>query len=191
MKRKPLDAAMLRWVLLGLIVLFVGLGIGGTWYLQGILDEKMSSTNKVKAEAANSNSSLARAQALKIYLQNHQTDVQKTAQIVASTAAYKYQDQIVEDITRYAKTAGLKVLGFEFPIAASNNKQVTVPGVNSITASVTLDNPVLYRDYVLFLKLIEQNLTKMQITDISITPDKLNPNLINNPVVGLEVYIKS
>jgi len=80
------------------------------------------------------------------------------------------------------------VLGFDFPTTTKTNTSST--GLKSIAATITLRNPVPYRNYLTFLKLIEQNLTKMQITDVSIVPDKDDPNLINNPVIGLEVYIK-
>lgn len=188
MKSKAIDATTTRWILVGVIVLLVGGGIAGAWKLQMMLNEKMVATNQVKSDAINSNDNLAKAQALKVYLQNHKTEIEKTALIVADATAYKYQDQIVQDITRYASVAGLQILGFDFPSSTSSSSSST--GLKSIAATITLQNPVPYRNYLTFLKLIEQNLTKMQITNISIVPDKDNPNLINNPIIGLEVYVK-
>lgn len=189
MKRKSINAVTTRWILIGIIVLLVVGGIAGGWWLQSILNEKMAATSSVKADAINSNDNLSKAQALKIYLENHKADIDKTALVVANTTSYKYQDQIVQDITRYAAVSGLRVLGFDFPTASSSSSSSST-GLKSIAATITLQNPVPYRSYLTFLKLIEQNLTKMQVTDISIVPDKDNPNLINNPTIGLEVYIK-
>ena len=188
MKSKALDATTTRWILVGIIVLLVCGGIAGAWQLQMMLNEKLAATNQAKVDAINNNDNLAKAQALKIYLENHQAEIDKTARIVADTEAYKYQDQIVQDITKYAEVSGLRVLGFDFPTTTKTNTSST--GLKSIAATITLRNPVPYRNYLTFLKLIEQNLTKMQITDVSIVPDKDDPNLINNPVIGLEVYIK-
>lgn len=50
-----------------------------------------------------------------MYLEKHQTDMEKAAMIVADTTSYKYQDQIVQDITTYANLSGLTILGFDFP----------------------------------------------------------------------------
>lgn len=189
MKKATLDSITLRWILIGAIVLFVGGSVAGTWYMQTLLENQMAETNRIKAEDENSSQSLAQAQALKIYLENNKADTEKTAKIVAETTTFKYQDQIIQDITRYASAAGLTVLGFNFNQSTGAAAKST-NGLNSISAVVTLQNPVPYNRYLTFLKLIEQNLTKMQITDITITPEKSNPNLINNPTVTLEVYSK-
>lgn len=188
MKKVGLNASTLRWILIGIILLLVGGGIFGAMNMQGVLVKQMDATNKIKIDAENSTSNLARAQLLKTYLETHKDDVDKTASIVADTVSYRYQDQVVQDITRYAQMSGLVILGFDFPV--SRTTKPATSGLKPIVASITLDNPVNFRNYLAFIKLIEQNLTKMQITDITITPDKDNPNLINNPVIGLEVYIK-
>lgn len=190
MKNNKLDAVRLRLMLIGLVVLLLGGGVGGVWYLQGLLSNQMTETNKIKSAATSSSDNLAKAQALKIYLQTNHSDVEKTEKIVADTTYYQYQNQIVTDITSYAKTAGVTILGFDFPAVVTNGKTPSTTGLNSIAANITLQNPVPYRNYLIFLKLIEQNLTKMQITDVSITPDKVNPNLISNTTVGIEVFTK-
>jgi hypothetical protein len=184
-----IDAVKMRTLLIGLIVVLVGGGAAGGWYLQGILSSKIAETNTIKEAAANSDNDLSNAKALKVYLEKHQTDMEKAAMIVADTTSYKYQDQIVQDITTYANLSGLTILGFDFPTQKTSSAKSS-SGLKTITATITLDNPVPYANYLTFIKYIEQNLTKMQITDISITPDNDDPSQISNPIIGLEVYIK-
>ena len=92
-------------------------------------------------------------------------------------------------MNRYAQLAGVTILGFEFPIIPTTAQKATT-GPKSIAATVTLQNPVEYTNYLKFLRLIEQNLTKMQITDITVAPDTKVPGQINNPVIGLQVYVR-
>lgn len=189
MKKDTLNATNLRIVLLGLTVVSLCGVLAGMWFLQGILSTQMSKTNDVKIASARSSDDLAKAQSLKLYLQTHQQSIQKTARVVADTAYYQYQNQIVNDITAYAKTAEVTILGFDFPTASAGNG-VSATGLRSIAANITLRNPLPYQNYLKFLKLIEQNLTKMQVTNISVTPDPANPTLVSNTVVGIEVFTK-
>ncbi len=119
MKKSGLNASVLQWILLSLIILFVAGGVVGVMYMQGLLKSQMESTNKIKVEAENSSTNLIRAQLLKSYLAERQNDVDKAANIVANTVSYQYQDQIVQDITRYAQLSGLRILGFDFPVSRS------------------------------------------------------------------------
>ncbi len=189
MKKGSLNATRLRFILLGLTLLSLCGGVAGMWYLHGLLSAQMSKTNDVKVASSRSSDDLAKAQSLKFYLQTHQDSIQKTALVVADTSYYQYQNQIVKDLTAYAKTANVTILGFDFPVTSAGSS-VSATGLRAIAANITLQNPLPYQNYLKFLKLIEQNLTKMQVTDISVTPDALNPNLISNTVVGIEVFTK-
>lgn len=72
------------------------------------------------------------------------------------------------------------------PHAASN-----IPaGVQAVTANITLKNPVPYTNFLRFLKLIEGNVTKMQVTGVSLSPDNGHSDQISNPTIGLIVYTR-
>lgn len=187
MKKMTFDAVFLSRLFIALIALtLIGAGLG-CWQLQKILTAERLAADHAKIDATISTAELQKAHNLQVYLSNHKEDVEKAAAVVADTKTYQYQNQIVEDVNRFASIAGVTVLGFDFPV------QKTIPsaaGAKTIQATVTLQNPVPYVNYLRFLKLIEQNLTKMQITEISITPDDKVIGRINNPTVGLQVYVR-
>lgn len=58
-----IDAIKMRTLLIGLIVVLVGGGAAGGWYLQGILSSKIAETNTIKEAAANSDNDLSNAKA--------------------------------------------------------------------------------------------------------------------------------
>lgn len=189
MKKMTFDAVFLSYLFIGLIViLLIGAGVGG-WQLQKLLTAEYVAADHAKIDARISADQLQKAHNLQVYLESHKADVEKAAAVVAETKTYQYQNQIVEDVNRYADIAGVTVLGFDFPLQTTGTAS-KAKGVKTIQANVTLQNPVAYDSYLRFLKLIEQNLTKMQITDISITPDPKVAGRINNPVVGLQVYVR-
>lgn len=170
--------------LIGLVL--VGVGVG-CWQLQELLTAEQRVADHAKIDANISVDELQKAHNLQTYLATHKTDVEKAAAVVADTKTYQYQNQIVEDINRYADIAGVTILGFDFPAQATTP---ATKGVKTQQASVTLQNPVPYNSYLRFLKLIEQNLTKMQVTEISVAPDTKIAGRINNPVIGLQVYVR-
>lgn len=190
MKNSNINAQKLRWILVGMILFGISVGVVGIWYLDGLLTSKVAATNDAILSAQISNTNLDRAQALKIYLENHKDEVDKAALIVAQTTAYQYQNQIVEDITKYAQAAGVTIIGFDFPQDISGATTDKTTGLKSLTATITLLNPTPYKNYLSFLKYIEQNLTKMQITDISISPDVNDQNQISSTLIGIQVYVK-
>lgn len=187
MKKITFDAVTLSWLLIGSIgLILVGAGVG-CWQLQKILTSERLAADHASIDATISSSELQKAHNLQIYIGNHKEQIDKAATVVAETKTYQYQNQIVADVNEFASIAGVTVLGFDFPVQTT---APTIKGVKTIQATVTLQNPVPYDNYLRFLKLIEQNLTKMQITDISITPDEKVFGRINNPTVGLQVYVR-
>jgi hypothetical protein len=187
---QAISAQKLRWVLVGTIVSGVILGVAGVWYLNGLLVTRVAATNDASQSSSVSKNNLELAQGLKSYLQNHTDDVQKAAMVVAQTTAYRYQNQIVEDVTRYANAAGVTIVGFDFPQDISSATVDKTTGLKSLTATITLSDHAAYTSYLLFLKYIEQNLTKMQITDVTISPNLADQNYINNTSVGIQVYVE-
>lgn len=63
-------------------------------------------------------------------------------------------------------------------------------GVNSTTVTVTFGDKVSYTNFLNLLRLVEQNVTRMQVTDISLTPDSKEPSTIINPSITIIVYVK-
>ncbi len=187
-KKNFMKATTMTWVLIGFVFVFVA-GIGfGNWKLQGKLGEETLATSKLKESAEQSNENLAKAELLKLYIEKNETEISRAEAVVAESKTYQYQNQIIEDITSYANTVGITILEFDFPTSIA--PPTTTGSLRSIRVNLSLQSPMPYEKFLRFLKLIEQNLTKMQVTDIGISPDKKVTGMIESQFVGLEVYVK-
>lgn len=182
-------AMMVHWSLYVLIVLLVG-GMGyGTYYLHQRLSDYVTEVDHLKIDSEISQQSIENAQKLRLALNENKDSVARATSIVADTKYYEYQDQIVKDVTSYGSASGITILGFDFS-AASSSKTSAVKGVKTMVATISLQSPVPYMDYLRFLKLIERNLTKMQVTQIDISNDLKTPGAISSPTLTLEVYVR-
>lgn len=185
-----MKATNLTKILIGIILLIASLTVTANWYLQDRLSAEIQTTNSMKYEASMSDSNLSKAKALTTYMTTHADDVKRASEVVAESQTYTYQNQIITDLTSYASSTGVSILEFSFPDKSASGQKKTTTTLKSVSVEITLQKPLGYNNFISFLKYIEQNRTKMQITDISIATNKDNPRLIDSPTVGLEVYVK-
>lgn len=182
-------ASLVHWSLYGLIVVLIAaIGAGG-YFLHQSLSRSALEVDHLKIDSEINEQGIANAQKLQRVLDDNQDNVVRAAAIVADTKYYEYQDQIVRDISAYAAAANLTVLGFDFSTSATS-KASNVPGLKSINATISLQSPVPYNNYLRFLKLIERNLTKMQVTQLDISNDLKTAGAISSPIITLEVYVR-
>lgn len=194
-----MNALLLNKILVGVIVLII-IGTGaGFYYASELLKMTALETDRVRTDASVTSSNLSKLERLKTQMEKV-SDVEKRAQqIVSNSQHYQYQDQIVQDVNAYAKLAGVEVSGFNFaaddsvaagPASRSSSAARGTTGLRTINATVTLKTPIPHENFLRFLMAIERNLTKMQVTGINMTPDEKNPDLISNPTIGLQVYVR-
>lgn len=197
-----LSAQKLRILLIvGIVFLIIISGVG-FWFAHKQL---IGFAEQVRASTATANAStqdLANLQSLKTQLAEDADTVERTKNIVADSQYYSYQDQIIKDINTYASRAGVTITGFTFgagtsgpgsqPAAggtAATGGAKPVPGLKSVSVSVTIKSPVKYGNIMNFIHSIEQNLTKMQLAGISLTKDPQSDNVTANSLT-LEVYTR-
>ena len=216
MKQMKLTAVSLQRLFFAGIFILVVVSVFGFTALGKVLQNRALEVNHSQTDADIGSSNVKQLEQLNQDLESHKDVVQRAKQIVAESRSYQYQDQIVQDINSFASRAGITVLGYNFSGGSdttnSNQGSSTPPpntdtlgsasavpqeskanipaGVKTVTANITLKNPVPYSNFLQFLKLIEQNVTKMQITGISLSPDSGNPSQISNPTIGLIVYTR-
>lgn len=174
-------------------------------------------TNFIKSEAAKSevlrlqaeatDSDIAKLKSANAWLKKNNDIVERTGAIVAESKLYQYQNQIIEDFNSYGRQTGIPVLGYSFSSstlpangatpppapttpAAPAPATKAPPGVNSTTVTVTFGEQVNYQAFLNMLKLLEQNVTRMQVTDVSLSPDALNPQAIATPNITVIVYTR-
>lgn len=184
-----MTATKLRYILLALIVVMLGGFAFGAWWIQGVLAQHVRDTDHAKIDAEVSNTELQQLKQLQKQLADEQDIVERAKQIAVSAEQYRYQDQVIKDISDYAARYGISINTIDFTQTAG--QQTAASGGAKRTAfTVSLKGPLPYTTFMQFLRSVEKNLTKIQVTSLTLAPDK-DPNSITNPSLSLEVYLKS
>ncbi len=187
-----MTAVTLQYGLMALIVLLIA-GIVGIFFLaQTVMSQKALSTDHYRTDAELAQEEIVRLQQLKTILKDEQDTIEKTARIVAQSQQYQFQDQVINDLTSYAKRNNIEVLSFDFGLKPGASAQNSGSGSTQPKTIVTvqLSNDIPYTSFLLFLKSLEQNITKMQLTGIALQPNVTKPNLILAPTIELEVFLR-
>jgi hypothetical protein len=199
MKGKPLTPTSLRLILS--VSLFVVTGIGGVAF--SFLNENLArvavDVNHKVVDASASQNNLQTLQSIQRQLEEKKDVVERARSIVADSQSYQYQDQIITDLSDYAKRSNIEITNMDFSAttqagAASKTtpSTLTVPvptGVKSTSVSVTLKNPVVYNNLLQFVYSIEQNLTKMQVSKVGLSKDATGGG-ITSDLLTIEVYVR-
>ena len=193
---KGLSATKLKLILMAAMLLLIALSCVGFLYFRSLLIDYSNQVSTDNAVATESTKEVAQLKKLKGELENDKVAVARAQKIVADSTHYQYQNQIIDDISAYAKTAGVTITGFSFggddestsqasPTAASP----TIAGLNSTQASISIKSPVSYKAIMDFVYSIESNLTKMQLTGISLSKNTNDNRVIVNPI-SIKVYTR-
>jgi hypothetical protein len=186
-KLTKITAVNLRIALIVSIVFLTALGGAGFYLFHQQLVSYAVEVNTDSAKAEASSQDISKLQQLEGEIKNDQVAITRAAKIVSDSKQYQYQDQIIDDIDTYANVAGIKIAGFTFDTAVAGTAAAAVPapttgtagvaapaitapaGVKITTATITLaQGQNSYQSVMNFLKSIEQNLTKMNLSGISL-----------------------
>jgi hypothetical protein len=156
-----------------------------------------------------SQSSLEHLVTTKKFLAENKSAVERANQLVSESKSYVYQDQIIADINKYASEAGLAVTNISFAdtktakvgSSSSTSSSTTATtaktstasapaGVKSMTATVSLKNPVNYDAMLNFIHLVEQSLFRMQISQISLSQSQGDQGGLTSDILTIEVYVR-
>ncbi len=192
MKLQFLTPSRLRIILAITLLLILALGIGIFYISYGKLKKSAADTSAQVASARDSQNTLSNLQELKKELDAEKDAINRTAQVMANSQNYTYQDQIINDLTVYAGRAGLSISNIAFSAnqaaPATGTAAPTTQGLKTVGVAVTLANPVDYTSLLNFLHYIEQNLTKLKLSSIDLT--KSSNNDVTTNILSLEVYVK-
>lgn len=192
----PLTVSATRFRLalaLGL-TLTVTIGIVISLYGINYLNGYAATVNEVAIEADNTDARLGIMQQEAGLLAANQSAATRAQQIVAESQSYQYQDVIIRDLEEFAQQAGVTVQQYDFTSGTStstSSKPAPVKsGPKSTTVNIAVENPVNYLNLLRFIYRIEQNLTKMQIANISMNGIADNDSSINSSNFIIQVYIR-
>ena len=206
MKKSQFTPTTLRLVLsVSLALAIIGAGIIFTLVSSQLKDVATTVSHKV-ADAEASRNNLTNLRKIEKFLEDNKEAVTRANEIVAESKSYEYQNQIINDLKTYAAASGVSIKSFDF--AAGNSATPTTPApaasatapiegaaasaaptLKSTTVSITLDNPIGYNNLLRFVKAIEQNLTKMQVSAITMSKGASNTQ-VTTDALSIEVYIR-
>lgn len=186
------------------IVLLLIAAVGGFIFFRTTLLDYAAKVNQSAQQASISTNDVATLERLKEEMEDNKVAVTRANNIVADSQSYQYQDQIINDLSIYARAAGVAVSSYNFidesAAASSTSSQTTTDtaaqatpnptGLKSTKVSISLKSPANYRSIMKFIHSIERNLTKMQLSGISLSGSpETRDNITVNPLT-IEVYIR-
>ena len=196
-----IDAPKLRIILISSIVLLFVIAAIAFWFFRSQLLTFAEQVQKDNTAASISTSDISKLESIQDELEENEVAVTRAQSIVADSQQYQYQDQIIADITAYAQRAGVVITGYTFPTAdgqqttASNGAPATAAtpapaGLKSVQVSIAIKNPVEYKPIMQFVKYIEANLTKMQISEMTLAASAVGSSQVNVGTITVQVYTR-
>jgi hypothetical protein len=194
MKNYHLTAARLRVILTISIFTILAIAFVLATFAYSELKKVAIDVSHTKVDADASQNNIQTLQQIQQTLIDNKDVIERTNSIVADSQSYQYQDQILADLNDYANKAGITITNINFVPSTTTptpGSTATAPptGVKITSVSVTLKNPLNYNNLLRFTKSIEQNLTKMQISKVSLSKSTTN-NEVTSDVLTIEVYIR-
>ena len=209
MKNKRLTPVNLRIILAILLILIFAGAIGIFMFGYSQIKTHIASAQEVAVKAQASQSSLENLRATKKILEENKSTVSRADHLVSESKSYVYQDQIINDINRHASEAGLSISNITFTDtkttqvgkssssstqtqAKTANKGTAPTGVKSMTATVSLKNPVNYDAMLNFVHLLEDSLFRVQVSQIGLSrnTDADKAGTVSSDILTIEVYVR-
>lgn len=199
-KKLELTAPSLRLILALTITIMISIGAAGFWLVREELVKLASETNSLATGVSASRYNLQNLKKLEYELKRLQDAEQKATTIAAESKSYMYQNQIISDIYAMAEKTGLSIDTINFTSASSTptdttqtiSGSVASSGLKSTFANISVKNPVDYDDLLAFIRYIELNSTKMQISKISLVSQITGGAIagVNSDAFNIEVYVR-
>jgi len=169
--KKPLRAGQVTIILIGVLVVLICILIGGSIFAATRLLRESSDATHAQIDADISADDPSRLEALKAYLAKNATGISQTAALTSGLGQYN-QNSIVAAISGYAGKAGVNITSFDFGTGTPTGA-VPVPGAAAPgnVINITLASPLKYKNFIVFLRLLEQGLMPAQVTNAQISVD--------------------
>ena len=193
--KKVLNASIARIVLSLLLLIILSAMVGLVIFAYSFLSKTSEEVGKMQTEATAVDAKIQSLLASKSQLDRNSDTVKKAKNIVSESKLYQYQNQIIQDLNTYADRAGIPIKSFSFQNepttstkTATSSKQISTSpaGVKSTFVSIQLGDHIDYTKFLHFLSLIEKNVTRMQLSGVSISRGANNHEI---SIQSLEVKV--
>lgn len=181
-------ATSLHKILIISLLLIICLIIGGFYYAQIWLKDIAVNSKSNSSQSTTSYGSTSQAQ-LQTELSSQKVAVDKAAGIVISSQ--DYQNKIKQDLDKYALDTGVTITDYG-PTQPDSTGSIATPinGLQSNYVKVTIKNPIPYTNLIKFIKAIETNIPKMELTGISLSHSENSGDSVMVKPLIIEVYTK-
>jgi len=213
---KKMSATKARIILSAfLFLILAGMGAGFYIIYSSFLKNAAQDIANIQSEAQSSDAKLQQLIQLESKMNDYRPISQRAKQVVIDSSNYQYQNRVISDLSRYAEQANVGITSFNFKETADSGKQdssssqdksdqtaetnsdenkasttsSTPAGVKNVQVSVQLSKNVRFNNFLHFLYLIEQNLTRIQVMDLSFNRDT-STDSVSAQTLNLEVYVK-
>ena len=193
--KKVLNASIARIVLSLLLLIILSAMVGLVIFAYSFLSKTSEEVGKMQTEAIAVDAKIQSLLTSKSQLDRNSDTVKKAKNIVSESKLYQYQNQIIQDLNTYADRAGIPIKAFSFQnepttsakTATSSKRTPASPaGVKSTFVSIQLGDHIDYTKFLHFLSLIEKNVTRMQLSGVSISRGANNHEI---SIQSLEVKV--
>lgn len=193
--KKVLNASIARIVLSLLLLIILSAMVGLVIFAYSFLSKTSEEVGRMQTEATAVDAKIQSLLASKSQLDRNSDTVKKAKNIVSESKLYQYQNQIIQDLNTYADRAGIPIKSFTFQNepttsakTATSSKQISTSpaGVKSTFVSIQLGDHIDYTKFLHFLSLIEKNVTRMQLSGVSISRGANNHEI---SIQSLEVKV--
>ena len=183
MKKSGISAVGFRSLLIVLIILSIGLAVVGFYFSQNALIAYSKTVGQTVADSTNTGKNVQSLKTLQAELAARQNIIVKASSLLATTA--NYQSQAINDINTYASTSGISISSYSFAQTAA---VATAGAQTSSNITVSLVSPMPYLSLLKFVRLIETNIPKMQISSINLTRQEGQNTMVKTDQISIDVY---
>jgi len=187
MKKSSLKATSLRnFMFISIIVIIIILVIGFYFIQDWMKNEAMTFGQTTSSTTATKDA--AAVKKLQDEITKYQAAATSANALIASSQ--DYQSQTIQDLKKYASANNIDIDNYSFDQTTSKEvkSSVTINGVKSNFITITLDNSIQLTDLIKFLKSIETNTPKMQLSGINISPVPDTKGLVKVESLTIEIY---
>lgn len=188
MKKNQFKATTLRMILLTATLIISVVSVGGFYVTQGLLKKLAEQHNKSfdTTSSAKSNIPIGKLQS---DIANNQEIIDRIDNVYMSK--HDYQSKTIDDLKKYASVSNVSISDYSFEKASSKDSK-TEQSSESIEnkLTITITNPIKFSNLIKFIKGIETNSPKMQLTGIDISQVVGQKEMVNVKPLTIKVYTK-
>ncbi len=177
-------------VTLGVLILVI---LGGLYFSNKKLTALATDTSRLKADIEISQKQITAYQATKAKVDSLDYVDELANKVLPQD---KEQSAIVAELSQFALRARLSVAEINFPDkpqakSSSKTKSATPKGVDVMPITIKFKEDSKYESILTFLRSVEDNRRKMQVTNISLKPDEEDRQKIKEVTVDINLYTRS